>query len=74
MSSNNSIINLSFWFWESTVTHELRIIFVVSSKREEIVNISNFTEMRADGIHEDELEVDVSFNEIESRLVLTTVD
>jgi len=41
---------------------------VISCKGEEVVNVGDFTEVRTDGIEEDELEENVSFNEVVSRL------
>jgi len=70
MCSDRSIVYLSFWLRETAATHQSRVFFVISSEWEEVVKVSNFTEMRTDGIQEDQLELNISFDQIDSWLVV----
>ena len=68
---NNLVVDVEFWFWESAIAHQFRILLVIASKRKEVVNVCNLAEVRADWIKENELEVHVLLDEINSRLVIT---
>ena len=71
MRLNNLVVDVEFWFWESAIAHQFWILLVIASKRKEVVNVCNLAEVRADWIKENELEVHVLLDEINSRLVIT---
>ena len=73
MSSCRSIVDIALRSWEFALTHKFRIFFIVTSKGEEVVKVGNFTEVRADRVKEEELEIDVAFNEVDSGFMLVTV-
>ena len=73
MRSDHTVVNVFFGFWKCALTKEFRKFFVVSSEGKEIIDIGDLAEVRADWIEEDKLKKDVSFDEIESWLVLVTV-
>ena len=50
MCPNSSKINLPFGFREQTLSHKFRVLFVVSDKGEEVVDVVDLTEMRANGV------------------------
>lgn len=70
MCSDNFIVDLSFRLRESTVAHQSWVFFVVFDEGEEVIQMCYFTEVRANGIQENELKLNVSFDEIDSRFVV----
>ena len=47
---NNLVVDVEFWFWESAIAHQFRILLVIASKRKEVVNVCNLAKVRADWI------------------------
>lgn len=70
MWSNSAIIDISMWFRERTFSQQLWIGFRILNKTQEMINVWNFTEMWTDGIQEQQLIIQKSFNQICSWLIL----
>ncbi len=52
MRLDQTMIDVGFGFREMTATQKLRILFVFTSEGKEIIDISDFAEVRTDGIEE----------------------
>lgn len=74
MRSNSWIVYLFDWLRELTITKQFRIFLWLSSNWQHIINITNLTEVWANRIQKQQLQVNISFNQIESWLSLTTVE
>ena len=74
MCPNSSKIDLPFGFREQTLSHKLWVLFVVSDEGEEVIDVVDLTEMRANGIKEYQLQVYVSLNEVYSGFMAVAVN
>lgn len=70
MSSDCSIVDISFWLRESAASHEGRMFFIIFGEGKEVIQIGDLAEMRADWIDEDELELNVSFDKVKSGVIV----
>lgn len=55
MRTNGSIVDFDLWLRETAIAEQGRILLVVSSEGQEVVDIGDFAEMRTNGVEEDEL-------------------
>lgn len=70
----DTVVDLSFRFGEAAMAQQIRELLCIFHKGQEIVQIGSLTEVRADRVQEDQLQVYVSFDKIDSRFMLITVD
>lgn len=61
-------------FREGARTQQLGVSFYILNESKEIINIRDLAEVRTDRIQEEQLQVDVLFNQVLSRFVLTVQD
>lgn len=73
MGSDDAEVNLSSRLGERALTQKGGELLIVPCVGQEVVDVCNLAEMRADRIQEDQLQVDVSLDEIDPRLVMVTV-
>lgn len=66
-----TIIDISMRFREWAFTQQCRVCFRILSKAQEMIDIWNFTEVRTNWIQEQQLIIDVSFDQISSRFIFT---
>jgi hypothetical protein len=50
MRFDQAVINVSLWVGEPAASKQLRVLFIVFTEGQEVINISNFTEVRTDRI------------------------
>jgi hypothetical protein len=70
MCTNGSVVDLSFGLREPAATHQSWMFFVVFGEGQEVVQVSDLAEVRADGVQEDQLQLDVSFDQVNSGFVV----
>ena len=73
MRSYQSIVDFPFRFRKGTVSKKLFVVFILSSKGKEIVDICHLAKVRTYWVEEDELKVDVPLDQIYSWSILVTV-
>lgn len=71
MRSDSTVVYISMWFREWTLTQQLWISLWILSETQEMIKIWNLTEVRADWVQEQKLQVNISFNQILSWFIFT---
>lgn len=73
MRADDSVVDVRFGFGEAAFAHQGRELLVVVGEREEVVQISDLAEVGADGVQEHQLQVDITFDQIDTRFSLIAV-
>lgn len=71
MRTDGTVVDLRVRFGEGAWTQQLWIWFGIFSKAQEVINVWNLTEVRTNRVDEQQLQQNVSFNQILSWLVFT---
>lgn len=74
MGSDGRVVDFDDGLGERAVAEQSRIFARICREREQIVDVADFAEMRADRVNEEKLQVDVPFDQVSPRLRFSAVE